>query len=725
MWLLSKKNKRVRTPRVIQMEAVECGAASLGIVLAYHGCYIPLEELRYECGVSRDGANLLNILKAAQRYGLKGGGLKCPYEELKSLHFPVILLWEGRHFVVLEGFGKNIVYVNDPAFGPLKISEKEFQAKYSGVLLQLEKGENFQKNNQKPEGFFKQIFFRLKTIPHLLGFALLTGVCLLLPGFAMPTFLRFFIDTFFEKGLFPWKWVFLLAVLSTVLFNTVITWMKQWITQRLYAKLSIELSSQFLWHMLKLPVDFFSQRYSGEIAYRATLNGLVVDTITSSILFSIIDVALVVFYGVILFLYDPMIASVIVFMGLCSLITMKIIARSRENLFAQLQQGYGKLVGTSIGGIQNIRSIKSSGEEQAFFAQWSGHLTNKINYTQEIGVKDIFLTSLPLLFNLIATALLLGFGSIRISEGRLTLGMLMAMQLFMNSFLQPITRFVTLGQLIQGTKIQLERLSDVLKNKIDPQYQKKKVQSPTKEKLEGFLEFKNVTFGYSRLAEPLLKDFSFQMKPGEHIAIVGPSGGGKSTIAKLAAALLTPWSGEILYDGMPIQEIPRELLNKSIATVDQEIFLFSDTIRKNLTFWNEHIPEEILIRATKQAQIHEEILSRDEGYDSVLIEGGKNLSGGQRQRIEIARAFIYNPSILLLDEATSALDSTSEKLISDQIKQRSASALIIAQRLSTIRDADLIIVIDRGNEVQRGTHESLKGTAGLYQELINASPIHE
>ncbi|MDE3045515.1 MAG: NHLP family bacteriocin export ABC transporter peptidase/permease/ATPase subunit [Verrucomicrobiota bacterium] len=711
--------RRVKTPRVIQMEAVECGVAALAIVLGYHGKYVPLEVLRADCGVSRDGSNAFNLLKAAKKYGLEGEGFRKTVEGLFEVEFPAILFWEFRHFLVLEGFGKNKVYLNDPAIGPRTVSYEEFQAGFSGVALTFHKGPLFQTGGEPPL-LLKQLANRLKSVPDSLLFLLLTSLCSLLPGFAIPAFLMLFIKSFFVKHLMPWPAMFLSAVFGTAILAGLLTWLRQYYLNRLSGKLAIRFSSEFLWHLLRLPVDFYTQRYPGEIAYRMTLNDSVVETLTGSLLFAAFDALLVVFYGAAMFAYSIPLACIGLLGGLVNVALLLWMYRSRIDTYARLRQDIGKSVAEAIGGLQNIETIKARGGETDFFAKWAGYYTRQINAQQEIGKKDVVLTSIPPFFQLLVLSLLLGVGSHEVLETPLTVGMLMALQLLMSNFLMPIHRLVGFGQQIQTMETELDRLNDVLKNPVDAAYVKKTVRTFSKPKLEGALEFRNVTFGYVRIAPPLIEGLSFSIRPGQRLALAGPTGSGKSTIAKLASGLLHPWSGQILYDGIPVDEIPREILCNSMATVDQDLFLFAGTIRDNLTLWNSKVPEEMLMNACRDAMIHEEIIARTGGYDALLLEGGKNLSGGERQRIEIARALLYNPSLLILDEATSSLDSKTDQLIAQNILQRGCSTLLIAHRLSTIQDAHEIVVIDQGKVVQRGTHSQLKNSDGLYRELIES-----
>lgn len=719
--LLKTNHQRVKTPRVIQMEAVECGVASLAIILGYFGKYLPLEILRADCGVSRDGSNALNLLKAAQKYGLEGNGYRKSCEGLFDLEFPVILFWEFRHFLVLEGFGKDKVYLNDPATGPKTVSYEELNSSFSGVVLTFRKGPNFQPGG-RPSQLIDHLSERLSSAKRPLAFLGLVSLCSLIPGFALPFFLLLFLQSFFSKHVMPWPSLFTIAVFCTALFAGALTWIRQYYLNRLSGKLAIRFSGDFLQHLLQLPIDFYTQRYPGEIAHRMTLNDSVVEALTGSLLFAAMDFLLIVFYGLAMLTYDVALASIGLLAGALNIGMLLWMYRARMNDYARLKQDLSKSIGEAISGLQNMETIKARGGESDFFSKWAGYYTRNINAQQDIGKKDVLLTSIPPFFQMLVLGLLLGAGSYQVIHTPLTVGMLMALQLLMTHFLLPINRFVGFGQTIQTMDIELERINDVLKHPIDPAYRAKPLQQTAK--LEMFLEFRNVTFGYSPLNPPLVQNLSFSIRPGKRLALVGPTGCGKSTIAKLASGLLHPWSGQILYGGIPVEEIPRDLLCHSMATVDQDLFLFAGTIRENLTLWNHKVPDEMLVTAAQDACIHDEIIAREGGYESLLFEGGKNLSGGQRQRIEIARALLYHPKFLILDEATSALDAKTEQEVLEKIWRRGCAALFIAHRLATIQNADEILVLAEGKIAQQGTHSELKTAEGMYRELILSEDGH-
>ena len=719
----SNQKSRVKTPTIIQMEAVECGVVSLSIILGYFKRYIPLEELRFECGVSRDGSSAKNIIDAAKKYGLEGVCEKKSFEELKKMKFPLIAFWEFNHFLVIEGINGKYVFLNDPAVGPRKVLHKEFCESFSGYIISIEKSSEF-KEGGKPfdEPLLSIILRRCKNSKSSFTYLFISGLCLLLPGFAMPAYLMVFLDMFFGKKITPWTNKFILAVFFTAVFALILHLMQRFVLNKLNVKLSLWFSSEFLWKLLKLPSSFYSQRYSGEIAWRMTLTNQTANILTNFLTSAFIDLLLVSFYGILLFFYNVYLASTIIIIAALNLLIMKYVFKNRSNAYVRFQQSIGKLNSESMGGIQFIETIKSKGLESDFFSRWSAFYTRKINSVQNIGWQDAILLAVPMFFHYFSIAVLLSVGSYLILKGSMSVPVLFAMQLLAMNFLIPITRFVGYSQLIQDMKIDMRRMDDVLKNPDDEIYEKRSnlKDEQTNATLKGTLEFKNVNFRYAPLSPLVIENLSFKINPGERIAFVGSTGCGKSTISKLVMGIYTPESGEILIDNKPIDQIPHESIRSCLSSVDQDILIFSGTIRENLSFWNDKATDKMLVRAAKDACIHSEIIERDEGYDTVLEQGGVNFSSGQRQRLEIARALLYSPSILVLDEATSALDSFTENKIMSKLRKRGVASLIIAHRLSSIRDCDRIYVLEKGKIIQEGTHIELKKNEGIYKLLVES-----
>jgi ATP-binding cassette subfamily C protein len=765
-----KKGVRIRTPIVLQMEAVECGAAALGIVLSYYGRIAPLAELREACGVSRDGSSAANVVAAGRNYGLNAKGFKKSLERLMELPPPFIVFWQFDHFLVVEGFGKDRVYVNDPAAGRRTVSLEEFNQGYTGIVLVMEPGPEFRKGGKK-KSVIGALRDRLQnSIPALL-YCVVAGFLLVLPNLAIPVFSQVFVDNILIKQRLDWFPYLLGGLLFTILIQGLLTTLQLRYLRRLRIKLAVAMSSQFIWHLLRLPVSFYAQRYSGEISSRVRVNDQVANVLTGQLTTTIISMVMVVFYAAVMLRYNWLLTLIVVSFAIANILVLQWVSRQRVDANIKVAQNFGKVNGVAIAGLQSIETLKASGLESDFFARWAGYYTKATNAQQELNLVNQRLNLLPSLITALSTVFLLVVGGWQIMQGEMSIGMLLAFQLLATSFLTPVNNLVRFGSTLQDLEGNLIRLDDVLANKTDPALDLEpetvrtgtiapataiETQNPFPEisadllytepdtqdshsaspqavdtpqpvsyapypipfRLQGYIDLKDITFGYSRVGAPLIEHFNLSIKPGQRVALVGGSGSGKSTLAKIVAGLYEPWEGEVLFDGIPRAKISRSILTDSISVVDQEILLFADSVRANLTLWDSTIPDHTLEKACQDAAIHDAILSIPGGYDAPLIEGAANLSGGQRQRLEIARALVNNPSILIMDEATSALDSETEKIIDQNLRRRGCTCLIVAHRLSTIRDCDEIIVLERGKVVQRGTHETLWQEEGPYSQLI-------
>ena len=716
------KGQRVKTPTLLQMEAVECGAAALGIILGYYDRIVPLPELRQECGVSRDGSKAANILKAAQTYGLQAKGYKKELEQLQALSPPYIVFWNFNHFLVVEGFGKQRVYLNDPATGPRTVSHAEFDEGYTGVVLVLQPSAEFAKGGRKPS-MALALWERLRSSKGAVAYCVLAGFLLTLIELVVPVFSQVFVDEVLIQGRQQWLRPLLIGMVFAAILQGLLTLFQLRYLRRLKIKLSVGMSSRFLWHILRLPVGFYAQRFAGEISNRTTLNDQVAEVLSGKLATTAIDVVMVIFYVLIMIQYDWVLTSTGIVFAAINIFTLQWLSRRRIDTNQRLIQEYGKVSGTSISALQSIETLKASGLESDFFSRWAGYYTKAINSQQELGLSNQTFSVLPTLLSAFSSMLVLVIGGLRVMDGHLSIGMLVAFQGLMQSFLAPVNSLVSFGSSLQELEGNLVRLDDVLRNPTDPQLEAEgrrqeaefKTQNP---RLQGAIALHHLTFGYSRLAAPLIEDLNLRLKPGQRVALVGGSGSGKSTVAKLVSGLYEPWSGEVCFDGQPRAEIPRQILTNSVAMVEQDILMFGGTVRENLTLWDATVPENHLVQACRDAAIHEVILALPGGYDAELSEGAVNLSGGQRQRLEIARALVNNPAILVMDEATSALDTETEKIIDRNLRQRGCTCLIVAHRLSTIRDCDEIIVLERGKVAQRGTHEDLWQVDGVYSRLI-------
>ena len=723
-----------RVPTVLQMEAVECGAAALAMILAYHGRVLPLEELRIECGVSRDGSKASNMLRAARRFGLEAKGFRTEPRTLLKMDLPAIVHWNFNHFVVVEGVHGELVRLNDPARGPVRVTMSEFDEAFTGVALTFRPTPEFQRGGQSV-GLLASLRPRLSGSGRGLAYIVLAGLALVLPGILVPTFQRVLVDDILIRGLFTWLRPLLIIMCVTAAVQIALTWLRQHYLLRLETKLAIRMSSQFVWHVLRLPMRFFTQRHAGDLTNRVGINDRVATLLSGDLASNLLNAIVIAFYALLMAQYDVVLTVVSIGAATLNLAVLKYFARRRVDLNQRVLHDRGRVMGVAMGGLQTIETLKATGSESDFFSRWAGHQAKLINSSQQLALTTQLVSAVPGFLLAVNTALILGIGGLRVMNGHLTMGMLIAFQALMLAFVIPINEMVNLGGKLQEAEGDLKRLDDVLRAKADPHGPagghdgdeiKRRDIGPHTEgesrgaptKLTGSLEMRDVRFGYSPLDAPLIDGFSLEIEPGQRVALVGASGSGKSTVARLVAGLYEPWEGEILFDGRPREEIPRGVLDNSLGIVDQDIFLFHDTIRENLTLWDGTVSESDVHRAARDAEMHDEVTMRPGGYASTLQEGGRNFSGGQRQRLEIARALATNPSILVLDEATSALDPATEMTIDDNLRRRGCTCLIVAHRLSTIRDCDEIIVLARGNIVQRGTHDEMCDLDGPYAQLI-------
>ncbi len=718
--------ERVHTPTVLQIEAVECGAAALGIVLAHYGRYVPLEELRVACGVSRDGSKASNVLRAARTYGLVAKGFKKDVADLRTLTRPAILFWNFNHFLVLEGYGKGVVYLNDPDSGPRTVTEQEFDEAYTGVVLTFEPGPDFQPGGAAPK-LIPALARRLVGSEKALTYVILVGLALVIPGLAAPLFVKVFVNNYLVSGMRSWLVPIILGLALTAVIQGALTWVQQTYLMRIQTKLAVGASSRFFWHILRLPVEFFAQRFAGEIGGRLQINDQVAQLLSGQLASTVLSFVQILFYMVVMIIFSPLLTAIAVGTSLINAVALRYVSRKRIDGSRQYQLESGRLLGISMSGLQIIETLKATGTESDFFSKWAGRQAKTLNVRQGLAIYSTYLDAVPPLLSGLSTVAVLGIGALRVMDGVMTAGTLVAFQMLMANFTGPVSQLVTLGSTLQTIEGGMNRLDDVLGAHVDARLDRDHAEDQavlndhsTPAKLDGSVELRALSFGFSPLDPPLVSDFTLNLKPGDRVAIVGGSGSGKSTVAKLVSGLYHPWDGQIRLEGQDRDNVPLSILSNSVAVVDQDIFMFEGTIRDNITLWDRTIDDATLVRAAKDACIHEDIVARPGGYDSVVNEGGGNFSGGQRQRLEIARALVTEPTILILDEATSALDPVVEREIDANLRRRGCTCLIVAHRLSTIRDCDLIVVMDRGSVVEQGTHEALMARGRYYYRLITA-----
>lgn len=716
--------KYKQTPTVLQMEATECGAASLAMILAKYKAFVPLEKLRQDCGINRDGSKASNIVRAAKYYGLDAKGFRMETEGLLDVKLPCILHWNFNHFVVLEGFKNGKVHLNDPATGRKAVSYKELDMAFTGVVLTFEPKPEFRPFGVEPQ-LSAALRSRLRGSEAILTMVFLAGLFLVIPGLVIPTFSSIFVDDILIGGKVSWMRALIWGIVITAIIQMILTFVQQQYLLKMQTKLAIVTSGKFLWHVLRLPANFFSQRYAGDVSARMQHNDSVSRFLSGQLASTVINCTMLIFYLALMASYNWRLTLVAAVAGAINIVYLKIVAKRREDMNCRLQQDNSKMYGVAMGGLQMIETLKASGAEGDFFSKIAGHHAHAVSQQQLFGVSTQYVNTLPLLLTSITDATVLIMGGFEVMNGVMTIGALVAFRMLVTNFMNPITMLMQIGAQYQEMAACIQQLDDVLKYEEDPVFvreaerpEEERYKDENHRKLEGSVDIEDLSFGYSPLEPPLIENFSLHIKPGERVALVGSSGSGKSTVSRLISGVFQPWGGRILFDGVPKDELPRTVITNSLSVVDQEISMFADTIANNLTLWDDAFPEEMILEAVEDAEILADIIEKPGGFGYVLTEGGGNMSGGQRQRIEIARALLNKPSILIMDEATSALDPVTEKKIADNIKARGITCIIVAHRLSTIRDSDEIIVLEKGKVVQRGTHDQLKEQEGYYAELI-------
>lgn len=723
--IFTRDISRVKVPTVLQMEATECGAAALAMILAHYGLWIPLEKLRAECGVNRDGSKASCVIRAARNRKCEADGYRWTLDDLLKLVsediYPLIIHWEFNHFVVLEGIKNGRAYLNDPAMGRRTVPLEEFRTSYTGVALYIRPGKDFKKEGHR-YNVFKDMTKKLLEDRWAALFIFLLEFCAIIPGLASPVMSQIFLDDILTRKHPDWMTSLCLAMTFSFIISGIMTWLRAVVLTQWQRKLTLADSSSYFWHLLKLPMQFFHQRYAAEVAGRVGFNESIAKVLSGPAATAVLDLFVAVFYLLLLLQYNVTLTLIGIFFSSVEIVLFFAMRRHLTDLNMRIQQDAGKAYGVAMNGLRMIETIKANGDESDFFSKWAGYQTKVLTASQETTLWAMSVKLLPTLLSGINGALIMTIGGFSIMEGAMTAGMFMAFRHLMGSFEAPVNALVGLGSTLQSTEMQMQRLNDVRRYEVDslnfPSEEEEAKKSFPGERLSGELSLEEVSFGYSPLEAPLLEHFNLHAAPGSWVAVVGASGSGKSTLAKIVTGLYEEWQGTLSFDGVPRRQVPRQVIQSSLASVDQDIFLITGTVAENIALFDNTVRRSDIIAAAKDACIHEDIMKLDGGYEAQVSEGGMNFSGGQRQRLEIARALAVNPSILVLDEATSALDPITEKQVLENIRHRGCTCLIVAHRLSTIRDCDEIIVLSKGKIVERGTHREMIGHDGPYLQLI-------
>ena len=710
-----------KVPQVMQMEALECGAACLTMILAYYGKWVPLEQVRADCGVSRDGSKATNVLKAARSYGLIAKGMTYSASALRRKgKFPCILFWNFNHFVVLDGFKGKYAYLNDPARGQVKVPMSEFEESFTGVALVFEKTDAFEEGGSKPDtfGFAKK---RLEGLGLSVAFVMLTAAITSFVAIVNTSLGKVFMDRILTGEDPDWLMPLIATMLVLAIVMGIVSILNAAYMLRIQGKIAVVSSSRFMRHLLHLPMGFYSQRMVGDLQQRQMANETIAFQLIGQLAPVLVNTVMLVLYLIIMLNYSVLLTIVGLLTVVVNALVARYVSKKRVNIARSGAANAGKLYATTVGGVEMIETIKAAGAEQGYFSRWAGYQANVNESSARTTRLNEYLGVVPTAMTQIANIAVLVLGIWLIVQGAFTPGTLLTFTGFLAAFMNPVNQMITLGQTVQEMQTQMERVDDVMRYPVDVPEEPEEpanVCGLDREKLSGRVDLEAVSFGYSPLEPPLIEDFDLHIEPGQWVALVGGSGSGKSTVAKLVSGLYPPQSGEVRFDDIPIAGIPRSVFRGSLAVVDQDIVAFDDTVRDNVKLWDRSIEDFEVILACRDAAIHDVIVKREEGYSARILPGGRNFSGGQLQRLEIARVLAQDPTVIILDEATSSLDAQTEAEVIRRIRDRGITCIVVAHRLSTIRDCDEIIVLDDGKVVERGTHAELLALDGAYAELV-------
>ena len=718
-------SKVAKVPQIMQMEALECGAACLAMILAYYGRWVPLEKVRADCGVSRDGSKATNVLKAARSYGLKAKGMTYSTKALRSKgKFPCILFWNFNHFVVLDGFKGNYAYLNDPGRGQIRIPMSEFEDSFTGVVLEFEKTDAFEEGGSKPDtfGYARK---RLKGLGGAVGFIMLAATIVSLVTIVNISLGKVFLDRILTGENPDWLVPLTAILLALAAVMAIASVLQAVYLVKIQGKIAVVSSSRFMRHLLHLPIGFYAQRMVGDLQQRQSANETIAFSLVGQLAPVLINGIMLILYLVIMVNYSLVLTAVGVLTVLLNAFVARYISKKRVNISRSAMANAGKLYATTVSGIEMIETIKAAGAETGFFGRWAGYQAAMNSDSARTASLNSYLGAVPTALTSIANIAVLVLGIWLIVEQQFTAGALLTFTGFLTLFMNPVSQIIILGQTVQEMQTQMERVEDVMHYEVDvpeepedPEAAAAAREELGRDKLYGQVDLEHVSFGYSPLEPPLIEDFNLHLESGDWVALVGSSGCGKSTVAKLVSGLYSPWSGEVKFDGTPVGDLPKSILRGSLAVVDQDIVTFDDTIGDNVKLWDSSIEDFEVILACRDAGIHDVVVDRDGGYESRILPGGRNFSGGQLQRLEIARVLAQDPTIIILDEATSALDAQTEAEVIRRIRDRGITCIVVAHRLSTIRDCDEIIVLDDGKVVERGTHDDLIELDGAYADLV-------
>jgi ATP-binding cassette, subfamily B, bacterial len=712
--------QRRRVPVLLQLNAVECGAACLAMILNHHGWRIRVADCREACGAGRDGVTARELAEAARSYGFRVKAFSLGPADIKHIHGPAIAHWEFNHFVVVEQWSPRRVDIVDPASGRRRLTADEFAAGFTGVILTLEPGIHFKPLRENaPAGWRSYLLsmFRTPGAPALMLQILGASLCTLFLGLALPLFTRVVVDRVLPLHIVSAMAILGLGLALVVVAQAVASYLRAAMLIYLQGRMDMQMMLGFVEHLLSLPLRFFQERNSGDLVMRSGSNAAIREALTNQTLSTILDGALVLGYLGILLVQAPYFGLLALALGLLQ--TAPLLAASRRlrdltqrDLAAQsASQSY--LVET----LSGIASLKASGTENHALERWSNLFTKELNASLRRGHCLAALDTAATTLHTLAPLLLLWVGTMQVLHGAMGLGTMLELVGLATAFLQPVSSLQSSLQRMQLVAANLDRIADVVE--AAPEQAPAIVHSTPR--LSGRIELRNVSFRYDPAKPLALRNISLIIEPGQKVALVGHTGSGKSTLAMLLLGLYPPSEGEILYDGIPLHLLNYRALRSQFGVVLQESFLFSGSIRQNIAFGNSHLEHHQIVEAARLAAIHEEIVDLPMGYETRLAERGSGFSGGQRQRISLARALACQPAILLLDEATSHLDVITERRVERNLNQLACTRIVIAHRLSSVRNADQIVVLEGGAVAEHGLHHELLAHQGRYAALVNGS----
>jgi len=708
-WPCSRK----RVDFIAQMEATECGAAGLAMILAYHGHHAPLPEVRQACGISRDGASALAIIKAARSYGLEAHGVRLELEQLPLLPLPALLHWDFDHFVVLERMGKAAATLVDPAHGRRRVDLREMGRSFTGAALVFSPTEAMARRARVRPSLAKYREVFRGNLPGLVQILLAT-LALEVVGLAFPVANQLLLDRVVVPRQEPWLWGLALGLGSAVVASCVLGLVRGWVVLSLQLELDFALMGRFLGHLLRLPLGFFLQRDPGDLVQRAQSNAELQDLLSTRAVTALLDGFLLLGYAALMIVYNPMLAGLVIAISLMDGAMMAALWDRNRQVLASGLAARGREGAAMLEALSGLEATKASGAEGRMLQRWAHRMTERVNHDLERSrlsrVSGVFLG----LFQGVAGLLVFAVGGREVLANRMTLGTFVAFLTLQGLFTAPMGSLMGAVLQFQSLGTHLRRLDDVLETAVEPS-------GGDPGRLKGAIELQDVAYRYAPGGNPVLDGISVRIAPGEKVALVGPTGAGKSTLARLLLGLHLPDQGTVRFDGRDLRRLDLTALRNQVGVVMQETFLFDDTVRANLALHDDGLPRERLQWAARMACVEDVIDNLPQGYDSRVGENGGLLSGGQRQRLSLARALAHDPAILLLDEATSSLDLETEARIHGNLARLGCTRILIAHRMATVRDADRILVLQDGKIVQEGTFRDLQGRPGLFRELLAAA----